>query len=45
VTGALAEGAASLATHQSADAGILGFCGLLVAAPIIFSTQDKRNGR
>lgn len=40
---ALGQGAYSAITHQSADVAFLGFCGVLVAAPIVFEQQDKRN--
>lgn len=43
VLGAFAEAGYAIATRQSADAGVLAFCGALVAAPTIFAAQDKRN--
>lgn len=43
VLGAFADGAYAVVTHQSADAGILAFCGALIAAPSIFDSQDRRN--
>lgn len=45
VAGAFVQAGYAVATHQSADAGFLAFCGALIAAPAIFDTQEERNQR
>jgi hypothetical protein len=43
VVGAFFQGASAIATHQSADAGFLAFCGALVVAPVVFPVSEKKN--
>jgi hypothetical protein len=45
VIGAFAEAAYAIITHQSADAGVLAFCGTMILAPTVFDQQERRNKR